>query len=203
MALVDTNILVFTAILRPPKSRHAVFHFRAVDRLRCIPSPPPPPSNGALTMGPLVGRNPKPYSSPTSFPPDLVRPRTEFPDSVVRLVKRVFKELVGCVLSFRGRATQGASAKAAWAALLLFPRLALRATADFTTAGHLPPDTVADYRDNCLAHWVSRDIDTLFPPLALTYLLPMGGHRHLPHFRRPVPTPYPLRSPFITVSRQR
>jgi hypothetical protein len=71
---------------------------------------------------------------------------------VVRLVKPVFEELVGCVLSFRGRATQGASAEAAWAALLLFPRLVLRPTADFTYAGHLPPKPVSDYRDNRLAH---------------------------------------------------
>jgi hypothetical protein len=57
---------------------------------------------------------------------------------VVRLVKPVFKELVGCVLSCRGRATQGASAEAAWAALLLFPRLVLRPMADFTYAGIYP-----------------------------------------------------------------
>jgi hypothetical protein len=46
--------------------------------------------------------------------------------TVVRLVKPIFEELVGCVFAFRGRATQGASAEAAWAALLLFPRLVLR-----------------------------------------------------------------------------
>jgi hypothetical protein len=68
--------------------------------------------------------------------------------SVVRLVKPVFEELVGCVLSFHGRATQGASAEAAWAALLLFPRLVLRSMTDFTSAGHFPLDPVADYRDN-------------------------------------------------------
>jgi hypothetical protein len=62
----------------------------------------------------------------------------EGPPSVVRLVKPVFDELVGCVLSFRGRATQRASAEAAWAALLLFPRLVLRPMADFTSAGHVP-----------------------------------------------------------------
>jgi hypothetical protein len=45
------------------------------------------------------------------------------PPSVVRLVKPVFEEAVGCVLSSRGRATLGASAEAAWAALLLFSRL--------------------------------------------------------------------------------
>jgi hypothetical protein len=61
----------------------------------------------------------------------------------------IFEELIGCVLSFRGRATQ-----AARAALPLFPRLFLRPMADFTFAGHLPPDPVADYRDNRLAQWV-------------------------------------------------
>jgi hypothetical protein len=75
VALVDTNILVFTAKLRPPNRRDAALHLCAVGgRLRCIPSPCPPPSNCALTMGPLVGRTPKPYPSPTSFPSDLVRP---------------------------------------------------------------------------------------------------------------------------------
>jgi hypothetical protein len=74
------------------------------------------------------------------------------PPSVVRLVKPVFEELVGCVLPFRGRATRGASAEAAWVALLSFPRLVLRPMAEFTYAGRLPPDPVADYRDNRLAH---------------------------------------------------
>jgi hypothetical protein len=67
---------------------------------------------------------------------------------VVRLVNPVFKERVGCVLSFRGRATQKASAEAAWAAFLLFSGLILRPMADFTSAGHLPLDPVADYHDN-------------------------------------------------------
>jgi hypothetical protein len=43
------------------------------------PSPYPPPSDGALTMGPLVGRTPKTSLSPTSVPSDLVRPRTASP----------------------------------------------------------------------------------------------------------------------------
>jgi hypothetical protein len=34
--------------------------------------------------------------------------------------------------------------------------------ADFAYAGHLPPIPVADYRYNRLAHWASRDLDTLF-----------------------------------------
>jgi hypothetical protein len=84
------------------------------------------------------------------------------PPSVVRLVKPVFEELVGCILSLPGRATQVASAEAAWPALLLFPRLLLRPMADFTSTGHLPPDPVADFRDDYLAHWASRDLDTLF-----------------------------------------
>jgi hypothetical protein len=42
-------------------------------------APCPPPSNGALTMGLLVGRTPKPSSSPISFPSDLVRPGTAPP----------------------------------------------------------------------------------------------------------------------------
>jgi hypothetical protein len=79
VALVGTNILVLTAILRPHRRRHAVLRFRAVGRLRCIPSPCPPPSNCALAMGPLVGRAPKLSSSPTTFPSDLVRPRTASP----------------------------------------------------------------------------------------------------------------------------
>jgi hypothetical protein len=110
VALVDTNILVFTAILRPPNRWRAVLCFRAVGRLRCIPSPCIPPSNGALTMGPLVGRTPKPSLSPTSFPSDLARPRMAYHrrvrPTVVRLVKPVLEELVGCVFPFRGRATQ-------------------------------------------------------------------------------------------------
>jgi hypothetical protein len=52
--------------------------------------------------------------------------------------------------------------EAAWAALLLFPRLVLHLMADFTSAGHLPPDPVVDYIDNRLAHWASGDLDTLF-----------------------------------------
>jgi hypothetical protein len=56
------------------------------------------------------------------------------PLSVVRLVKPVFEELLGCVLSFRGKATQGAFAEAAWAAFLSFPRIVLRPMADFTSA---------------------------------------------------------------------
>jgi hypothetical protein len=39
---------------------------------------------------------------------------------MVRLVKPVFEELVGCVLSFRGMATQEASAEASWATFALF-----------------------------------------------------------------------------------
>jgi hypothetical protein len=73
------QILFFAAILRPPNRRHVVLRFRAVGRLRYTPSPCPPPSNGALAMGSLVWRPPKPSSSPTSFPSDLVRPRTASP----------------------------------------------------------------------------------------------------------------------------
>jgi hypothetical protein len=123
---------------------------------------------------------------------------------VVRLVKPVFEELVGCVLSFRGMATQGASVEAAWAALLLFPRLVLRPVADFTSAGHLPPDPVVDYRGNRLAHWASRDLDTLFSAAGAHASLNNGRApppTSLPTFRGPVPTPSPLRSPFITASR--
>jgi hypothetical protein len=84
------------------------------------------------------------------------------PTSVVRLVQPVFEELVGCVLSFRGRATQGASMEVAWAALPLLPRLVLRRPmVDFTSVGHLPPDPAADYRDNRLAHWALGNLDTL------------------------------------------
>jgi hypothetical protein len=69
----------FTATLRPPNRRHAVLRFRAVGRLRCLSNPRPPPSNGNLSMGPLMGRTPKPSSSPTSFPSDILRPRTASP----------------------------------------------------------------------------------------------------------------------------
>jgi hypothetical protein len=34
--------------------------------------------------------------------------------------------------------------------------------ADFISAGHMPPDPVAEYRDNRLAHWASGDLHTLF-----------------------------------------
>jgi hypothetical protein len=154
VALMDTNILVLTAILRPPNRRQAVLRFRAVGRPRCIPSSCPPLSNGALTMGPLVGRTPKPCSSPTSFPSDLVRLGTASPFGGTPRQAGLRGACRLC-LSFRGRATQGASAEADWAALLLFPRLVLRPMADFTSAGHLPPVPVADYRDNRLAHWAS------------------------------------------------
>jgi hypothetical protein len=83
-------------------------------------------------------------TSSNGVPPSVIRQ--------VRLFKPFLEELVGCVLSLRGRATQGASAEAAWAALLLFPRLVLRPMAYFTSIWHLPPDPVADYRDNRLAH---------------------------------------------------
>jgi hypothetical protein len=56
-----------------------------------------------LDHGATGGKTSKPYSSPASFPSDLVRPRTPrvlppFPPSVLRLVKLAFEELVGCVL---------------------------------------------------------------------------------------------------------
>jgi hypothetical protein len=72
--------------------------------------------------------------------------------SAVRLVKPVSVELVGCILSFRGRATQGASVETAWASFLLFPRLVLRTMVELTSAGHLPLDPVVEYRENRLAH---------------------------------------------------
>jgi hypothetical protein len=105
------------------------------------------------------------------------------PSSVVRLVKPIFEELVGFVLSFRGRVTQGASAEAAWAALLLFLRFVLRPMADFTVAGHLSRDTVADYRNNRLAHWASGDLDTLFSAAR--------AHASLTNGRKPPPTSIP------------
>jgi hypothetical protein len=79
VALVNTNILVFTATLRHPSRRHAVLRFRAVGRLRCIPNLCTPPPNGALTMGPQAGITQKPPSSPTSCPSDLVRLRATLP----------------------------------------------------------------------------------------------------------------------------
>jgi hypothetical protein len=74
------------------------------------------------------------------------------PPTVVRLVKPLFEELIGCVLSFRCRATQRASAQAARTALLLFPRLVLRLMVDFTYVGHLTHYPVADYLDNRITH---------------------------------------------------
>jgi hypothetical protein len=50
--------------------------------------------------------------------------------------------------------------------------------ADFTSAEHLPPDPVADYRDNRLAHWASRDLDTLFS--AARALASLGSGRAPP-----------------------
>jgi hypothetical protein len=66
--------------------------------------------------------------------------------------------------------------------------------ADFTCVGHLPPDPVADYRDNLLPHWVSGDLDTLFFAArahaslstlwagTATYLTSKGRHRPHVHF---------------------
>jgi hypothetical protein len=158
VALVDTNILVFTAILRLPNHRYVVLRFRAVGRLRCTPNPCPPAVQWCLDHGAIGGE-----SSKASFESYLLSFRSSTfsngaPPSVVHLVTPVFQELVGCVLSFRGRATQGASAKAGWAALLLFPHLVLRPMVDSTSAGHLPLDPVVDYRDNRLAHWATRYI---------------------------------------------
>jgi hypothetical protein len=72
--------------------------------------------------------------------------------SAVRLVKPVSVELVGCILSLRGRVTQGASVEMGWASFLLFLRLVLRPMAELTSAGHLPLDPVVEYRENRLAH---------------------------------------------------
>jgi hypothetical protein len=80
---------------------------------------------------------------------------------VVLIVKPVFEELFGCILS-RGRTTQGGFVEEARVAFLLFPRIVLRPMADFTAAGHLPHVTVADNRDNRLARWAPRDLDALF-----------------------------------------
>jgi hypothetical protein len=163
VALVDTITFAFTAIRRPPNRWYAVLFFRAVGRLRCLSSPWPPPSNGALIdHGATGGENSKAFveSYLLSF-----RSRTAsngVPPSVVCLVNSVFEELVGCVLSFRGRPTQGASAEAAWAALLLLQRLVLRQMADFTSTGDQPPDPVGDYRDYRIARWALGDLDTLF-----------------------------------------
>jgi hypothetical protein len=121
----------------------------------------PPGVQWCLDHGETGGENSKAFFEPTSFPSDLVRPRTASPPSVVRLVKPVFEELVGCVLSFRGRAIQRASAEAGWTALLLSSHLVLCPMADFISAGNLPPYPVTDYRDKRLAHLVSRDLDTL------------------------------------------
>jgi hypothetical protein len=51
---------------------------------------------------------------------------------------------------------------------------------DFTYVGHLPPNSVADYRDNRLAYWASRDIDTLFTAAR--------AHASLTNGRTPPPT---------------
>jgi hypothetical protein len=105
------------------------------------------------------------------------------PPSGERLVKPVFEEIVSCVLSFRDRATQGASAEAAWAALPFFPRLVSRPIVDFISARHLPPNPVVGYRDNRLAHWASRDLDTL--------LSAARAHASLTNWRAPPLTSLP------------
>jgi hypothetical protein len=52
--------------------------------------------------------------------------------------------------------------------------------ADFTSAGHLPPEPVANFRDNRLAHWASGDLDTLFSATR--------AHASLTNGRAPPPT---------------
>jgi hypothetical protein len=67
------------------------------------------------------------------------------------------------------------SAEAAWAALLLFPRLLPRPMENFTSYMHLHPDPVADYHDNRLAHWAFGDMDTLFSFVGAHASLGNGG----------------------------
>ena len=103
------------------------------------PSPPhpqslPPAVQWCLDHGATGGENSKVFFESYLLSFRSSTSSNGVPLSVVRLVKPVFEELVDCVLSFRGRASQGASPEAAWAALLLFPR----PMADFTSAGHLP-----------------------------------------------------------------
>eukprot|EP00873_Tetraselmis_striata_P002936 jgi/Tetstr1/423200/TSEL_001320.t1 len=83
------------------------------------------------------------------------------PKSVVALVKPHHDAALTYALSFKGRASQSEAAHAAWSAYLLFFRLILRPMAD-SPPGSLPPDPVADYRDNRLSHWERGDLDTLF-----------------------------------------
>jgi hypothetical protein len=52
--------------------------------------------------------------------------------------------------------------------------------ADFTSAGHFPPDPVAEYCDNRLAHWASGDLHTLFSATR--------AHASLGNGRAPPPT---------------
>jgi hypothetical protein len=55
--------------------------------------------------------------------------------------------------------------------------------AHFTSAGHMPLDPVADYRDNRFAHWASGDLDTL--------LSAARSHASLTNGRAPPPTSRP------------
>jgi hypothetical protein len=166
------------------------------------PQPLPPVVQWCLDHGAASRENSKAFFESYLLP---FRSSTSsngvFP-SVIRLVKPIFKELVGCVLSFRGRATQGAwnrrgrccfysraSFRAPWLILLLRGTcLSTRTLITVTTAEPIERQEILIY---CL------------PSLAFTHPLLVGGHRHLSHFRGPVSTPCPLRSPFMMASRLR
>jgi hypothetical protein len=93
VTLVDTNMLVLTAILRPPNRRHAVLRFPAVGSLRCI-----------LVLALAVqwcldhkatgGENSKAFFESCLFSFRSSTFSNGVPPSVVRLVKSVFEELL-------------------------------------------------------------------------------------------------------------
>jgi hypothetical protein len=136
------------------------------------PSPWPPPF-----MGPFMGGTPKPSSSPISFPSNLVRRRTA--SSSKSLLVAFYLSMVGPHKEHHG---------AAWAALLLFPRLVLRPMAYFTCSGHLPLGPVVDYRNSRFAHWALEGLDTLLSASRAHAPSVLGGHCHFPHFQGTAPT---------------
>jgi hypothetical protein len=117
MALEDTDIHAFIATLRPPTAgmRRFASAWTAVSGASSVLAPR---RLWCLDHGTTGGDNSKALVESYLLSFRSSTSSNGVPPLVVRLVKPIFEELVGCVLSFRGRATQGASVDAAWAALL-------------------------------------------------------------------------------------